>query len=212
MHAQTVFAVGFQRCADHLGSQVRTADADIDDIRNRFAGKAAPFPGANAFAEAAHLCQHPPDFRHNVRAVQHNGSIGLIAQSGMQDGASLGIVDFLAAEHGFDLRAKLRVLRQVQKQAYGLIGNAVLGIVKEDVFEPDGKALEAVRFLREKRAHVQVFHLRIVCFQRLPGGCLLQVSAHLHLVISSGCCYHWGCRASRNPKARCPGRCGSSCR
>ena len=47
MYPQAGFRVGLERLADHLGTQVRAADADVDHIADRLAGIALPLPGAH---------------------------------------------------------------------------------------------------------------------------------------------------------------------
>jgi len=87
----------------------------------------------------------------------------------VQDGAALGEVDLLAAEHRRDVGGEIGLSRQLQEQRQGLFGDAILRIVEQDVAQAQGEFLEALRVSGEEIAHVQPGDFPLMLDQRLPG-------------------------------------------
>ena len=71
---QVAVAVMPQRFVGHDGAEVGAADADVDDVADALAGVALPFAAANAVAKGGHLVEHGVDLRHDVFAVDDDGS------------------------------------------------------------------------------------------------------------------------------------------
>ena len=90
VHAQAGLRIGLQGSADHLGTQIRAADADIDHVGDALAGVTLPFTRTHGLAELAHFHQHAAYLWHDVFAIHVDGNVGLIAQSGMQNGTVFG--------------------------------------------------------------------------------------------------------------------------
>ena len=67
-------------------------------------------PLRTRLAEVGHLVEHGVDLGHDVLAVDDDGCALRRAQRHVQDGALLGDVDLLAAEHGVDPRAQAGLL------------------------------------------------------------------------------------------------------
>ena len=95
-------AVMFERLVGHHRAEVGTADADVDDVLDAFAGVAFPLRRCGRVREIRHLVEHGMDFGHHVLAIHHDGGVLRRAQGHVQDGAVLGHVDLLAAEHRVD--------------------------------------------------------------------------------------------------------------
>jgi hypothetical protein len=57
MHAQLGVAKSHQRLGGHARAEVGAADADVDDVADRFAGGAAPVAAVDSGDEALHLRQ-----------------------------------------------------------------------------------------------------------------------------------------------------------
>ena len=123
-----VFLQGLDR---HFGTEIRTADTDVDNIGQFFAGMAFELAKTDSFGKFAHFGQDFVDFNHNVFAVDINRRVGAVSQGRVQNGAVLGDVDALAAEHGFDFVFKASGFGQIYKISHGFFGNAVFGIVKQ---------------------------------------------------------------------------------
>jgi len=87
----------------------------------------------------------------------------------VQDGAVFGLVDPVAGEHPADGVLQPAGLGQLQQQAERFGGDAVLGVIHEDVVEAHGELAEAFRVLREKALHVDAFYGRAVGNQLFPG-------------------------------------------
>ena len=74
----------------HARAEIGAADADVDDVGDVLAGKAAPFATVNFFTELLHAFEHGTYF----------GRFLLVgAQGHVADGAILGVVDRLAGQH-----------------------------------------------------------------------------------------------------------------
>jgi hypothetical protein len=125
-----VIAVVFEGLVGHDRSQIRSADADIDDIANAFARLAVPGAGADPQGEIGHLVENGMNLRHDVFAIVHDRSAARRAQGHVQHGTVFRDVDIIAPKHGLDAIAQPRFLGDLDKQADGFIGDAVLGIVE----------------------------------------------------------------------------------
>ncbi len=147
-------AIGLERLAYHLRSQVRSPDADVDDIGDRLAGVPCPRARTHGFAKGAHPGQDGVDIRHHVLAIHENGAVGAVAQRNVQDSAVFCVVVLLAGEHGLDLGRHIGLPRQVTQQPHGLLRHAVLGVVEQDVAHSQRETLEALRVTLEQLAHM----------------------------------------------------------
>ena len=91
---------------------------------------------ADAVGEGGHAVEHGVDLGHHVLAVDEDRRAGAVAQRGVQDGAVLGDVDRVAAEHRvapLGHAARLGELDQ-QRQRAGV--ERGLGEVEQHVAEP----------------------------------------------------------------------------
>ena len=95
-------AVMLERLVRHHRSEIRAADADIDDVLDPFASLALPRTVANAVGELRHLVEDGVDFGHDIFPIHKNLRVFRRPQRDMQHGAVLGDVDFLATEHRLD--------------------------------------------------------------------------------------------------------------
>ena len=108
-----------ERLVGHDGAEVRAADADVDDVADGLAGVALPRAGADAVGERSHLVQHRVDAGDDVFSVDENALGFGRAQGDVQDGAVLGDVDLVAAEHGFDAVAQAGLVRRGRREGAG---------------------------------------------------------------------------------------------
>ena len=91
-----------QRFVGHGRTEVGAADADVDDVADALAGDAGPLAGAHPVGELGHPVEHGVDVGDDVLAVDHEVRVAGHAQRDVEDGAVLGDVDVLAAEHRVD--------------------------------------------------------------------------------------------------------------
>ncbi len=56
----------FERLIGHHGTEVGTADADVDDVLDAFAGMALRLAAPDAVGEISHLVEHGMDRRHDI--------------------------------------------------------------------------------------------------------------------------------------------------
>ena len=71
-------------------------------------------------------------------------------QGHVQDRALLRDVDFLAAKHGVDLRAKAGFLGQLQEELHGFVGDAILRVVEVNACGLGCHALSAPWVIRKQ--------------------------------------------------------------
>ena len=114
---QAAIAVMAQRLVGHHRPQIRPADADIDDVANPLAGMPQPAAAAHTIGKGGHLVEHGVYLRHDVLAIENDLFALRCAQRHVQDGAILGDVDPLAAEHGVAPRGQARFVGQLPQQA-----------------------------------------------------------------------------------------------
>jgi hypothetical protein len=105
-----------QRQAHHLGAEVGAADADVDDVGDRFAGVAEPGAAAHRVAERFYARQHAVHVARDVLAVHRDRLAFRGAQGGVQDGTVFGGVDLFAGEHRVAQRLDPALARQVLEQ------------------------------------------------------------------------------------------------
>jgi hypothetical protein len=109
-------------------------------------------------------------FLHHVLAVNHDRGPARHAQGNVQDGATLGEIDLLAAEHRVDSFAQAAFFREREKQAHGFVGDPVLGVVEENAAGLGGETLATRRIVGEKLAQRNVLDFFEVRLQRFPRG------------------------------------------
>jgi hypothetical protein len=86
--------------------KVRAADPDVHHVADPRAGVTGPRARADAAREIFHAAEHGAHAGHDVLAVEHDRTPHRRPERDVQDGASLGDVDPLAAEHRVDVRAQ----------------------------------------------------------------------------------------------------------
>jgi hypothetical protein len=124
-------AVVLEPLVGHHRPEIRTANADVDDAADP--SPAVAFPGADTdtVGEISHLVENRMHLGHDVFAIHDDGCVSRRAQSDVQDGSPLGDVDFLAPEHGIDLRAQACFRRQLQEKLKGLVGDPIFRVIEE---------------------------------------------------------------------------------
>ncbi len=163
-------AVVTQRLVGHHRAEVGAADADVDDVADALAGMAQPVPASDLLRECGHALQNRVHFRHDVDAVDDDLFAFGLAQSSVQNGALLGRVDLLAAEHGLDARTQAALLGKAQEQAQRLAVDAILRVVEIKPGSFHCKALAAPLILGEEPAQVHGADRLCVRLELLPHG------------------------------------------
>ena len=156
---------GFVR---HDRAEIRSADADVDDGANGFAGVPFPVTAAHSLGKVGHLVQHGVHVRHDVLAVDSDLLIPRRAQRHVQHRAVFGDVDLIPAEHRVDALAQAALLGEIEQQFERLVGDAVLGVVQVQAGRFNRQTLAALGVLGEQRPEMNVAHDFIVRRQGLP--------------------------------------------
>jgi hypothetical protein len=79
VQTQISLGVGFECLAHHDGAEIATADANVDDIGNRFAGVSFPCSRANQIAKSSHVLKNSVDLGHDILTVNENRTVTAIA-------------------------------------------------------------------------------------------------------------------------------------
>ncbi len=152
----------------HHRPQIRSADADVDNIADGLAGVAAPGTGTHLVCKGAHAIQHRMHRRHHILTIHANIGIARRAQRHMQHSAILSRVDAVAAKHRVDLFAQPALLRQLQEQSQGLIGDAVFAVIEEEAGSLCSETLAALWVAGEKLPQMHALDLFAMRLERAP--------------------------------------------
>ena len=167
-----------KRLVGHHRAEVGAADADVHDIADRLAGVAEPIPGADPVGEHGHAVEHLVDLGDDVLAVDDERGVAGEAQRRVQDGAVLGAVDPVTAEHGVDPLAEPALLGKLHEEAERLVGHAVLRVVEIEAGRLGGQAGTAGRVGSEEVAEVDIRDRTLVCLECLERRALPQRCRH----------------------------------
>ncbi len=119
--------------------------------------------------ERGHAVERLVHLRDDVDAVDDERALARHAQRDVEDGAVLGRVDPVAAEHRLGALAQARLLGQLEEEPQRLVGDAVLRVVEVDAGALGGEPLAAGRVLGEEVAQVCRADLGVVALERRPG-------------------------------------------
>src|SRR5262249_59140447 len=117
-----------ERLVRHDWPEVRSANADVDDVLDALARMAFPIAATDAVGKAGHLVEHGVDLWHDVLAINDDGSPSRRTEGHVQDRAVFRDIDLLTTEHGVDPGTQVAFLRQLQEEFEGFIGDAMLGV------------------------------------------------------------------------------------
>lgn len=136
------------RTTKHL--QVGATNTDIHDGPDLLVAIALPVTTAHLLGELLHMLEHRVDILDDTVAIDLHGLVGGVAERNVVDGTVLGEVDVLTREHVIPQLFDIGLLGQFDQQRQGLLGQEVLGEVKEDlrvvhrVGKAAGELLEAL--------------------------------------------------------------------
>ena len=144
-----------QGLVGHHGTEIRAADADIDDVFDALAGVALPLAGTDAIGKLGHAVENGMHLWNDINTIDFNRRRAGSAEGGVKDGAVLGDVDLVTTEHGVNLAAQTGGVGEIDEASDCLAGDQVLRIIQE---KPSGFELEllsASRIGSEKLAEVR---------------------------------------------------------
>jgi len=170
MHFQARIGIRAQRQASHFRTQVRAADADVDDVANWLARVAEPAAIAYLVRKCLHALQHILHVGIDILAIDHQLRAAWRAQGGMQNGPMFGKIDFLAGEHGFALRFHAAFACQVHQQAHGGGVDTVLRVIEQQSCRIDRHRRETCGFKSEQLAQMHFAQAGAVRLQGLETG------------------------------------------
>lgn len=123
----------------HHGTEIRAADANIDDVLDALAGVAFPLARADAIGKLGHAVEHCMDFWNNINPIDFDRCRTRSAEGCVEHGAVLGDVDLFTTEHGINLPAQPGGVREIDQAINCLAGDEVFRIIQE---KPGGFELE----------------------------------------------------------------------
>mmetsp|Transcript_55967 Transcript_55967/g.141721 ORF Transcript_55967/g.141721 Transcript_55967/m.141721 type:complete len:370 (+) Transcript_55967:1351-2460(+) len=121
--------VGLQGLKDELDTQVRAADADAHDVRQRLARVADEGARADLLREGLHGVEHGVDLRHDVLAVDVDHLVLRCPQGVVQHGTALGLVDLAAREETLLLTLHVHDCGELLQQAHGLLCDLLAAVI-----------------------------------------------------------------------------------
>ena len=133
MHVQSRLAVRLKGFRNHHRPQIAAANADVDDVCNRFTRIAGPRASADSFRKLSHVSEIGVYVRHHVLAVHHNRPVGTVAKGDVQHGAIFGDVDLLPIEHFLRPARYISLFSQLEQQSQGIFGDAVFRKIQQNV-------------------------------------------------------------------------------
>src|SRR5579862_6354908 len=159
----------FEGLIGHYRTEIRTTNADIDDVPDGFAGVALPLSAADAVRKICHFAKHRLDLRHHVFVVHHDDRIPWGAQSHMQDRPFLGGVHIITTKNSLNLCAQTGLLGQLQEQLERCFRDAIFGIVQEQSHSLGGKSFASSGVFREEPSQGKLLDLLAMLGQRFPS-------------------------------------------
>ena len=169
MRAWSFAAIGRERAAGHRGTQVRAADADIDDVGETLALRGLCRARADGARKVQHLLALAFDLTPYVDAADADGLAGEIAQRHVHGGPALRVVDGFTGKQCVTPRLDMARACERNEQLDGLARNLVPREVEEEAVDLDGEFLGAPGVAREEVAGAKRFESAGVGLQSGEG-------------------------------------------
>jgi hypothetical protein len=159
-----------------VDSQIGATNTDVDDGVDFLVGVALPLAAAHLLGELFHVLEDAVDTLNDALSVDLHLLFADIAEGDVVNSTVLGEVDLLTRKHLITELLKPRLLRELDEQLQGLIGDEVLGEVEQRVglvcfvVKCEGELIEALRVLFEVLLQDNVFsELLVVLLQSTPS-------------------------------------------
>ncbi len=182
--AEMRIGIEAQGFTSHGGTEVRPADADIENVADGLSGVAFPFPAPDGLGEGVHLLKNGAHLGHHVSSVHEDRRVGTVSERDMQNGAVFSHIENVAPEHGGDGVRKPACVGKVHKEADGIGIDAVFGIVETPAGGFGGEAFCAVGILSEEGAQVAKRHGAMVGLEGIPFRLFDQAQGIRHTTVS----------------------------
>ncbi|ENN83966.1 hypothetical protein RHSP_70222 [Rhizobium freirei PRF 81] len=182
MRARAVMEGG-ERERRHDRTEIGAADADIDDVGDRLAGRALQRAGADTVGKFAHGGQHAVDVRHHILAVDEYWRVGAVAQRGVQHGAVFGEVDGNAREHFLALGSNAALGCELLEKGENVVVHRRLRVIHQQVVERGAEPGKAFGIGGEGSANIRGLRCRCGALQLIDEG----VHGRLLAVRVAGC-------------------------
>ncbi len=157
-----------KRLVGHDRPEIGSADTDVDDVADAFAGCPKPAAFADGSCEGGHAVENLMHQGDNVVAINNDLGRLWVTEGGVQNRALLGDVDLFTTEHLVDVRFEVSFIGEGEEQRQGLIGQALLGVIKVDALRVDRHRHSAIGIGGEEIAKVRLRIGRCVVGEGTP--------------------------------------------
>ena len=147
-----------QRFIRHDRTQIRAANADVDDVANALPGKSQPLAAADSIREPSHSIEYFMNIQHNVFAIDNDDLIPCRTQRCMQNRPIFGAVDSFTAKHRFDAFGEKALFAKLEQQPQSLGRDSILRVVEIKASRFRSKAIAAVRIFGEELSKVELLY------------------------------------------------------
>ena len=138
----------------HGRTEVRAADADVDDVADLPAGRANRLAGPHSVGEGGHGVEHVMHLGDDVLAVEQQLRAARCAQGGVEHRPVLGEVDPFAGKHGVAALLQACGEGEFRQEAHRLLVDGAFRPVEQQAVVFDGETLEPLRVGCKSSAHV----------------------------------------------------------
>ena len=163
--------VSFECFGYHDRSQIRSADADVDDVADPLACGTRPLPRAHAIREVGHPPEDVMDLGGHVAPIDVERCPRREAQSGVQDRSAFRGVDVPAREHCIAPREHSSLDGKFEEGVHHLMRDALLAEVHPEprgFHRPRGPS---IRLLGEECPQAPLAHGRGELQEAAPRWC-----------------------------------------
>mmetsp|Transcript_33483 Transcript_33483/g.81083 ORF Transcript_33483/g.81083 Transcript_33483/m.81083 type:complete len:339 (-) Transcript_33483:241-1257(-) len=129
VHGQVTLGVRLQGLTDHDGTEIGSANSNIDNGVDALSSGTLPISTTDLFSKGLDASQSLIDIGHDVLAVNHDGSVGLVSQGDVKNGTSFRVVDLFTGKHLLGHCLDILLFGKLVQQIHGFFSDAVLGIV-----------------------------------------------------------------------------------
>jgi hypothetical protein len=116
------------------------------------------------------LAEDTVNIRHDIPAIDPDGTVGAIPKGNMKNGPIFGDIDPVAVKHGIASSFEIARAGELEEQGEGFVSNPVFRVVKEPTSGFDGKAVGTARIIREELPEMEGCNRTVVGFECFPLG------------------------------------------
>ncbi len=183
MNTDAVVTVVRQSLRSHDDPEIRSSDADVNDIGDRRAGIALELARVQSICELEHPLTLALHERHDVVSVEHERTVCGAPERDVKRGAILSTVDVLTREHGFDPGSYFCLICELEQARERLLVEPLTAVIEPEAVKARAERFAAMRILSEQFVNVRSRKPRSMAFEDLPGRRVRSVGRFRHALI-----------------------------